>query len=287
MILLVASTGSPAHAGMDPSPSRRCVANMRLPRSRGDGPARDFPRCVSSVAPPLTRGWTRICIRIRCGRFGSPAHAGMDPAHLASLTPAGWLPRSRGDGPAGGIAITGNVTAPPLTRGWTLQPTIWRTEGAGSPAHAGMDPRRPCRCARRTWLPRSRGDGPEGVQLTRKAAVAPPLTRGWTRAPGVAGRRGRGSPAHAGMDPRTARRSSSCARLPRSRGDGPYSPPRASLTSRAPPLTRGWTPRDLITRILERGSPAHAGMDPSPLSHRDLRTRLPRSRGDGPRSRCR
>ncbi len=51
--------GSPAHAGMDPERVAPCLQCLRLPRTRGDGPA-TYPSRLSSVwAPPHTRGWTR------------------------------------------------------------------------------------------------------------------------------------------------------------------------------------------------------------------------------------
>ena len=72
-------TGSPAHAGMDPSRSRCAGRTSRLPRTRGDGPGSGYAAAYEGEAPPHTRGWTRP--RRHGSRLGSgsPAHAGMDP----------------------------------------------------------------------------------------------------------------------------------------------------------------------------------------------------------------
>ena len=135
--------GSPAHAGMDPwrrSPRHR---QIRLPRTRGDGPAEYLGGLLASRAPP--------------------AHAGMDPNSSAAPTRTSRLPRTRGDGPFHHHHRRGSRMAPPHTRGWTLA-RVWTPRLlCGSPAHAGMDPvaRAALRCQPR--LPRTRGDGPEAM----------------------------------------------------------------------------------------------------------------------------
>ncbi len=192
------------------------------------------------------------------------------------------LPRSRGDGPARSRFAGPPRPAPPLTRGWTLTAEVQPGLHAGSPAHAGMDPRRFLRRSHRPRLPRSRGDGPDVYQSTASAATAPPLTRGWTPHGSAIFHTFHGSPAHAGMD-RSARLPSSPARwLPRSRGDGPSSTCRDRKDFWAPPLTRGWTRADRVPSLRDQGSPAHAGMDPPTISPQRLPRWLPRSRGDGP-----
>ena len=71
--------GSPAYAGMDPWIASLCTAYHRLPRVRGDGPALVTLGTEIPMAPPRTRGWTRVRAFDRDGRRGSPAYAGMDP----------------------------------------------------------------------------------------------------------------------------------------------------------------------------------------------------------------
>ena len=50
----------------------------------------------------------------------------------------------------------------------------------------------------------------------------------------------------------------------------------------ASPHTRGWTRKPGLRQETRRGFPAHAGMDLDSFPSRGLRTRLPRTRGDGP-----
>ena len=112
--------------------------------------------------------------------------------------------------------------------------------------------------------------------------MASPHTRGWTPESGH-GTPGRcGFPAHAGMDPPTVRLVRRMRRLPRTRGDGPFTVDVAFTTSAASPHTRGWTSLTFVYDENRYGFPAHAGMDPArdDLGHADAR--LPRTRGDGP-----
>ena len=51
----------------------------------------------------------------------------------------------------------------------------------------------------------------------------------------------------------------------------------------ASPHTRGWTPHELLHPGRACGFPAHAGMDPPGSTSSGCATRLPRTRGDGPR----
>ena len=114
--------GSPAHAGMDPAVLRLRSTRPRLPRSRGDGPKCNSRAWRRAAAPPLTRGWTPFIFSAAVRICGSPAHAGMDPVSNRSTSSATGLPRSRGDGPALWGILYNGTEAPPLTRGWTLEP---------------------------------------------------------------------------------------------------------------------------------------------------------------------
>ncbi len=274
--------GSPAHAGMDPVCAVVDMNGEGLPRSRGDGPGASPCSSCRRSAPPLTRGWTLMRGGQAVDEDGSPAHAGMDPARAAARFAAARLPRSRGDGPIARRVADSARAAPPLTRGWTQRSRQARRPRLGSPAHAGMDPRRRSPRPQRCRLPRSRGDGPVTEPATLALLAAPPLTRGWTRSTAAAKPASAGSPAHAGMDPRLLCRGAVRVRLPRSRGDGPFTRQLTTEWRKAPPLTRGWTlPRDAL-EVPTTGSPAHAGMDPQCAKSAVRAARLPRSRGDGP-----
>ena len=274
--------GSPANAGMDPSPDGPAKNDRGLPRERGDGPTHPVDRRGRIEAPPRTRGWT-----LRSGRevpidAGSPANAGMDRSTRPAAARSSRLPRERGDGPWHFRLRTTCIMAPPRTRGWT-QPvsTLARAPG-GSPANAGMDRATGRRIRVRSWLPRERGDGPASWPLTTRPPTAPPRTRGWTAPRALRGSRRLGSPANAGMDPSGTRRGSRLRRLPRERGDGPGNVLHARSEVLAPPRTRGWTAVDRRWRGRDSGSPANAGMDLRLWGWGLVIIRLPRERGDGP-----
>ena len=91
-----------------------------------------------------------------------------------------------------------------------------------------------------------------------------------------------GSPARAGMAPRSRGLAGQHAGLPRPRGDGPHRLVIRDTRRLAPPPARGW-PRDkALDASGERGSPARAGMAPSASRISTCGIRLPRPRGDGP-----
>ena len=273
--------GSPAHAGMDPEIDRVETDLRGLPRPRGDGPSAECAGGFGDLAPPPTRGWTWSTEDTYATDTGSPAHAGMDPTRCAPPDLDQWLPRPRGDGPEFEEVQLGWLEAPPPTRGWTRHAASRSFVRRGSPAHAGMDPGEsemmdtergsPAHagmdpgCSDLDFisggLPRPRGDGPRVRGLCCVAWLAPPPTRGWTLQDGIDDDGARGSPAHAGMDLPDRCSRAPDSRLPRPRGDGPWSPALTLSAFAAPPPTRGWTLQDGIDDDGARGSPAHAGMD--------------------------
>ena len=112
--------------------------------------------------------------------------------------------------------------------------------------------------------------------------TASPHTRGWTSGAGRGSTGSRGFPAHAGMDLVRRPRLRLGQGLPRTRGDGPLRDTRLAALDAASPHTRGWTPLMAIHTHIDRGFPAHAGMDPCPPRHPVCARGLPRTRGDGP-----
>ncbi len=258
--------GSPAHAGMDRSPTTARMVDAWLPRARGDGPLHTGGPWYAFRAPPRTRGWT-VPEHPAHGRDrGSPAHAGMDRSAAGARRRPVGLPRARGDGPESAEPPRGARGAPPRTRGWTRCREIIGYGLVGSPAHAGMD-----RCCadprgRTARLPRARGDGPAPYWSRPLRAAAPPRTRGWTLTAAPPPPGSPGSPAHAGMDLCSRVFAYAASWLPRARGDGPSAPAARQAGLLAPPRTRGWTDRPRRRPRRRRGSPAHAGMDPSPGS---------------------
>ncbi len=280
--LIEAHTGSPAFAGMDPTPASTASGRSRLPRVRGDGPRDRTAKLFGPLAPPRSRGWTRCAHRDVRHADGSPAFAGMDPLRPLAGQRRRWLPRVRGDGPYRRSHATCPSWAPPRSRGWTRGRRDGLRRGPGSPAFAGMDP--PLARGRRSTggLPRVRGDGPHPQPLAVRLRRAPPRSRGWTALDSPATLADAGSPAFAGMDPATRSRSRGIRRLPRVRGDGPWREVSREDADTAPPRSRGWTRGDLRPAPLARGSPAFAGMDPTRRSTARSCRGLPRVRGDGP-----
>ena len=121
-----------------------------------------------------------------------------------------------------------------------------------------------------------------GHRVRKEVKEAPPHTRGSThRASGRAVRHA-GSPAHAGIDPEYASASARARRLPRTRGDRPGIDSADVTAPKAPPHTRGSTLHGRRAAHEARGSPAHAGIDPTPVRRRSTVARLPRTRGDRP-----
>ena len=253
--------GFPAHAGMDPAPTRRSRTPSGLPRTRGDGPSLQAA-CDDSVrASPHTRGWTRAVWPHVEPAPGFPAHAGMDPSCTSRRSRCAWLPRTRGDGPPGGVAGGAALGASPHTRGWTREKRDRKWERDGFPAHAGMDPHQPRARPSRVGLPRTRGDGPRKGRRRCDRPKASPHTRGWTSTALEVTCAYDGFPAHAGMDPRRRSSASARPRHPRTRGDGPEHEETLAFLHAASPHTRGWTQHAPRSGAPIPGFPAHAGMD--------------------------
>ncbi len=194
-------TGSPAHAGMHPLGHAGDRRSLRLPRPRGDAPSRSTLNTSSSGAPPPTRGCTRDVELRRAWSHGSPAHAGMHRIRSRRPRCSEWLPRPRGDAPVSANYVIDLKLAPPPTRGCTHVPDRIDKMDRGSPAHAGMHPRRaiPLPCG--SGLPRPRGDAPPNFDPVTRQDAAPPPTRGCTRHLRSCRLSEVGSPAHAGMHP--------------------------------------------------------------------------------------
>ncbi len=176
------------------------------------------------------------------------------------------------------------VWAPPHTRGSTRPDGDRMICYRGSPAHAGIDPAVGFSALPRYRLPRTRGDRPTGRYGERDLELAPPHTRGSTGPGPLWHHHAAGSPAHAGIDLRSAELAVPVNRLPRTRGDRPGVRRQCVSPAQAPPHTRGSTSFAEFVSHRRPGSPAHAGIDLSmPPEARHVRG-LPRTRGDRPSS---
>ncbi len=269
------------HPSCAPAPSRR----RWFPRARGDAPIAADAGVRPSMVPPRTRGCT-LEVPLHVPELaGSPAHAGMHPSGPGRRSTARRFPRARGDAPVSLYPLYDWNLVPPRTRGCTVRGRTRAAVPRGSPAHAGMHPRRSAPRASGRGFPRARGDAPRSATGARARTRVPPRTRGCT--PRHSDRREPrdGSPAHAGMHLSDSLGKRPKGWFPRARGDAPPSVFIADNVSQVPPRTRGCTPGGGRLAAAARGSPAHAGMHPTPRGPHRHHYGFPRARGDAPCSR--
>ena len=276
------SFGFPAPAGMDRPGRRRRGLHPRIPRTRGDGPCTGRRAPILAEDSPHPRGWTPMMRGQHITGRGFPAPAGMDPMNRHPVSALRRIPRTRGDGPRADIAGVPLGEDSPHPRGWTRPARPVAPDRQGFPAPAGMDPARGRRPPFHRRIPRTRGDGPGIEYGVDRRMEDSPHPRGWTRGLDALLRPAPGFPAPAGMDPRQPHRTRSGSRIPRTRGDGPEPNADTRPDSRDSPHPRGWTGRRPEPPWIDGGFPAPAGMDPAGGPRRSRRSRIPRTRGDGP-----
>ena len=200
---ITSANGSPAPAGIDPGPYLEHIAQVGLPRTRGDRPVTAPEALTGSSAPPHPRGSTMDMKMRLIDGIGSPAPAGIDPMGLAGLGRSARLPRTRGDRPPPIWPLSLSLVAPPHPRGSTRAAGGAELSRPGSPAPAGIDPAGGRQHRDDRGLPRTRGDRPLLTFPMASLEKAPPHPRGST--PCGFARLGlpTGSPAPAGIDPLT------------------------------------------------------------------------------------
>ena len=207
----------------------------------------------------------------------------MVPRITYSSAPCRRFPRTRGDGPYLGPGRYKSESVPPHPRGWSAARRAASCALAGSPAPAGMVPVLPPSMHPDCRFPRTRGDGPFFNDSRFYPLTVPPHPRGWSPGRRLRDRSRDGSPAPAGMVPRSLARPRGSIRFPRTRGDGPaYGFGTLSIVG-VPPHPRGWSRRNDGERARRSGSPAPAGMVPGQRVVSRCHRRFPRTRGDGPR----
>ena len=206
----------------------------------------------------------------------------MDLHHTDAGQRRVWFPRPRGDGPPRRRQGRRQGRVSPPTRGWTQLRRLTLMVRGGFPAHAGMDPPRQSRRGHTPRFPRPRGDGPLIYRRLGNSILVSPPTRGWTPNDGAQSGRGKGFPAHAGMDPSGCIITLSRAWFPRPRGDGPRWTLRMEPDGSVSPPTRGWTCTCTGDDDQSYGFPAHAGMDLHRHGAAGCISWFPRPRGDGP-----
>ena len=269
---------------MVPIGSSPAVDDRRFPRTRGDGPLRPRRPVRPCLVPPHPRGWSLRAGYPVVGRRGSPAPAGMVPRRSTRPFWRNRFPRTRGDGPRRRPLARDQGAVPPHPRGWSLSGLGRERRAAGSPAPAGMVPPISLRISALPRFPRTRGDGPSLRMLLVADLPVPPHPRGWSLHPLVGIVLPQGSPAPAGMVPRSGAIGGPPSRFPRTRGDGPPIHSRSRCAASVPPHPRGWSLYPRARRRLPPGSPAPAGMVPIRSVATPPVGRFPRTRGDGPRA---
>src|SRR6266540_2264320 len=235
----VAAAGFPALAGIGRRPERGWSRWTRLPRARGDRPARGEDEEEGGLASPRSRGSAHGGLTTRVAADGFPALAGIGRTRAGPSSRRGGLPRARGDRPSSRRWRPSTRTASPRSRGSAPCGSLRPADDAGFPALAGIGPPSPSRRPTCSRLPRARGDRPGGAPLRRAGRRASPRSRG--SAPRRAGHPlpPPGFPALAGIGLQGAFSFSITGGLPRARGDRPVKDRGPIPKGTASPRSRG------------------------------------------------
>ena len=134
--------GSPALAGIIPAVVEHRGDRSWLPRTRGDHPVPTMNALSSARAPPHSRGSSLDALHDATACRGSPALAGIIPAGASAVAFSSRLPRTRGDHPPHVGHSLADMWAPPHSRGSSSFRSFTPAGGSGSPALAGIIPRR-------------------------------------------------------------------------------------------------------------------------------------------------
>ena len=229
----------PAHAGKTHHRSPRARDRWAHPRSRGENSRRDHPLLDARGASPLTRGKLSGHVSRPSRRGRIPAHAGKTETWTCTPPPKRAHPRSRGENSWDATQQVQGSGASPLTRG-KPKPTSARSPRTGRiPAHAGKTAPTSKSSTQHRAHPRSRGENPRLVPVSRCTDGASPLTRGKLLRCGGLRRTRRRIPAHAGKTPARRRWRAGLRAHPRSRGENASMRMDVSSELGASPLTRG------------------------------------------------
>ena len=231
---------------------------------------------------PHARGSTSGFIYDVRGDDVYPACAGIDPLSYFSSLLIQSLPRMRGDRPFFGIVFSQFLQFTPHARGstscgnrFTFLPDVY-------PACAGIDRVRPVCGLWYIRLPRMRGDRPRLVRMMESGEEFTPHARGSTSAGARTVMVQVVYPACAGIDPGRTGRKGARARLPRMRGDRPWTNYVENSNKKFTPHARGSTHVHRQGQLLIAVYPACAGIDRTRGFEKTWRDGLPRMRGDRP-----
>ena len=215
--------GFPVPAGIDPIGERPAHARRWLPRARGDRPAMAVDWTPAPRASPCPRGSTlQIAIGV-IADLGFTVPAGIDPWAGRKADGMLRLPRARGDRPQPKLCASSLMPASPCPRGSTVTGAAQGATPEGFPVPAGIDPIGGCTRRSPPRLPRARGDRPVSSLRSAGLLEASPCPRGSTCFSRLQQGVLPGFPVPAGIDPTSFLPVSKTLRLPRARGDRPFS----------------------------------------------------------------
>ncbi len=213
-----------------------------------------------------------------------PACAGIDPPEGQNQNHLRSLPRMRGDRPVMATSCSLFRMFTPHARGSTVGGLFEFRAHVVYPACAGIDHSGHGSGWGRKRLPRMRGDRPHSVNVFKRLPAFTPHARGSTEQHRAFQRELIVYPACAGIDPYTRLTGRLEHGLPRMRGDRPNISPISTFDQRFTPHARGSTWLCGVRALPTLVYPACAGIDryfPIPPSRS---RRLPRMRGDRPRT---
>ncbi len=193
-------------------------------------------------------------------------------------------PRTRGGHPAPDHHCRVPGASSPHTRGSSRHTRMGESDRGVVPAHAGVIPSRKSWRGASAGRPRTRGGHPTAVDNDGGDTMSSPHTRGSSHVrplamigPGVV-------PAHAGVIPRVAARSSPTSRRPRTRGGHPGSIWCPYVLWGSSPHTRGSSRPQREEVLRNRVVPAHAGVILPTRSCTTAALSRPRTRGGHPQA---
>ncbi len=172
-----------------------------LPRSRGGVSAVVKLYIVLRASSPLTRGCFYMDFFIKDKKRIFPAHAGVFPGSIVTISPSLHLPRSRGGVSSFLTWRTDCCGSSPLTRGCFLETRLLVLEVSIFPAHAGVFLDFAIKKDEFVDLPRSRGGVSCASRCPRRCGPSSPLTRGCFLCEQMPEKMWPVFPAHAGVFP--------------------------------------------------------------------------------------
>ena len=286
----------PAHAGKTRRRSPRALGRAAHPRSRGENDPSRRQRLQPHGSSPLTRGKRPFPLFGKTLKRLIPAHAGKTLKGQEPTRVRAAHPRSRGENfRTAGPAFTRSGSSP-LTRGKPLSSpslpahprsrgeNMWRPNPASSscgsspltrgkhdhrdglesflgliPAHAGKTASSADRRAWRQAHPRSRGENSALADIDALRNDSSPLTRGKLQRRVNPELKPRLIPAHAGKTSGRPSPTGAAAAHPRSRGENALMMRSVLAIQGSSPLTRGKPCARVLSSVVPRLIPAHAG----------------------------